>query len=166
MTASSYFDRNYYPYYGRLNGSRGFGAWCTKTKADRTDYLQVDMGNEYSVCAVATQGPKNDNAWTTSYKIHFSSKAVTWNTYTDNNVDRVSLLTHLAFCLSQCLSPLLFSFLICCDFTTMFSDAICQSMTQFIIIQGAPASQTLCSRNVLLDRKSRDIFSVEYSHFL
>lgn len=89
MTASSYFDRNYYPYYGRLNGSRGFGAWCTKTKADRTDYLQVDMGNEYSVCAVATQGPKNDNAWTTSYKIHFSSKAVTWNTYTDNNVDRV-----------------------------------------------------------------------------
>ena len=100
MTASTYYNYNYYPYYGRLNGSRGNGAWCTKTTTDRTDYLQVDMGKEYTVCAVATHGPKNDNAWTTSYKLHFSSNAITWNTYNENNAEKVSSLTHSVFCLS------------------------------------------------------------------
>lgn len=89
MTASTYHSSSYYPYYGRLHGSRGHGTWCTKTTTDRTDYLQVDMGKEYSVCAVATQGHNSGNHWVTNYKLRFSSNAITWNTYNGNNMERV-----------------------------------------------------------------------------
>ena len=131
MKASTFYSEYHYPYYGRLNGSRGHGAWCTKTKTNRTDYLQVDMGNEYSVCSVATQGHKNHGARTTSYKLHFSSNAVTWNTYNENNAERVSSLTHSVFCLSLCAFLLFFlSFVIRCDCTSMCSDTLCNSMTQ------------------------------------
>ena len=97
MTASTFHSKYYYLYYGRLNGSRGRGAWCTKTKTDRTEYPRVDMGNEYSVCAVATQGHKDSRTQTTSYKLHFSSNTITWNTYNENNAERVSSLTHSVF---------------------------------------------------------------------
>ena len=62
MTASTFHDSHYHPSYGRLNGKRGNGGWCTKTPSDRTDYLQVDMGAVSSVCAVATQGIQNSNS--------------------------------------------------------------------------------------------------------
>ena len=89
MTASTYFDSRYYPYYGRLNGYRGYGAWCTKTTTDRTDYLQVDMGAVHSVCAVATQG-QSYSYWITSYKVHLSTDGVTWKSYKENNVEKVT----------------------------------------------------------------------------
>ena len=89
MTASSDAGSNYYPYYGRLNGNRGQGAWCTKTPSDRTDYLQVDLGAVQSVCAVATQGRGLGPHWTTSYKVHLSTHGITWNTYKENNVEKV-----------------------------------------------------------------------------
>ena len=89
MTASSDASSNYYPYYGRLNGNRGKGAWCTKTTSDRTDYLQVDMGTVHSVCAVATQGHRQGSHWTTNYKLHLSTDGITWNTYKENNVEKV-----------------------------------------------------------------------------
>ena len=91
MTASTYFSGVYHPYYGRLNGNRGYGAWCPKTKTDRTDYLQVDMGAVHSVCAVATQGGENGlSETTTSYKVHRSTDGVTWNSYKENNVEKVT----------------------------------------------------------------------------
>ena len=90
MTATSYFDSRYYPYYGRLNENRGEGAWCTKTTTDRTDYLQVDMGAVHSVCAVATQGYSKNSVWTTSYKVHLSKDGVTWNSYKENNIEKVT----------------------------------------------------------------------------
>ena len=62
MTASTYYYSSHYPYYGRLNGSRGNGAWCAKTTTGKTDYLQVDMGVVQSVCAVATQGHRTGTA--------------------------------------------------------------------------------------------------------
>ncbi|XP_020607862.1 lactadherin-like [Orbicella faveolata] len=89
MTASTYYYSVNYPYYGRLNENRGDGAWCTKTKRNRTDYLQVDMGALHTVCAVATQGEKEYTVWTTSYKVHLSTDGVTWNSYKENNVEKV-----------------------------------------------------------------------------
>ena len=89
MTARSFHGSNYYPYYGRLNGGRGRGTWCTRTTTDRTDYLQVDMGEMRSVCAIATQGGIKDSVWTTSYKINLSLDGVTWNTYKENNIEKV-----------------------------------------------------------------------------
>ena len=94
MTASSYYDDDYLAYYGRLNGNRGEGAWCTETKTDRTDYLQVDMGAVHSVCAVATQGLISYSEWTTSYKVHLSADGVTWESYEENNVEKVTKIIY------------------------------------------------------------------------
>ena len=89
MTASTYYSGSYHPYYGRLNENRGNGAWCTKTKTDRTDYLQVDMGAAHCVCAVATQGLRSGSAWITSYKLHLSTDGIIWNAYKENNEEKV-----------------------------------------------------------------------------
>ena len=90
MTASNYYSSGYYPYYGRLNEARGFGGWCPKTeKGPRTDYLQVDLGIVHSVCAVATQGARNIDERTTSYILRMSKDEVTWNTYKENNAEKV-----------------------------------------------------------------------------
>ena len=90
MTASSYYSSSYYPYYGRLNEARGNGGWCPKTQqGPRTDYLQVDLGTVHFVCAVATQGASNINERTTSYILRMSKDGVTWNTYKENNAEKV-----------------------------------------------------------------------------
>ncbi|CAH3028507.1 unnamed protein product, partial [Porites evermanni] len=90
MTASSYHGSSYYPYYGRLNEKRGAGAWCPKTPwIPRTDYLQVDLGTEHFVCAVATQGSSRYNEWLTSYILLMSKDQVTWGTYKENNTEKV-----------------------------------------------------------------------------
>ena len=91
MTASAYADSRYHPHYGRLNENRGDGAWCAMTT---TDYLQVDMGAVHSVCAVATQGVRFLSEWTTSYKVHLSTDGVKWNSYKENNVEKVSRMTY------------------------------------------------------------------------
>lgn len=89
ITASSIYNSEYHAYYGRLNEDRGYRAWCPKTKTDRTDYLQVDMSAVHFVCKVATQRNKRDDIWTTSYKLQFSLDGVRWNTYTENNAEKV-----------------------------------------------------------------------------
>ena len=90
MTASSYYSSSYYPYYGRLNEARGNGGWCPKTQqGPRTGYLQVDLGTVHSVCAVATQGASNIDERTTSYILRMSKDGVTWNTYKENNAEKV-----------------------------------------------------------------------------
>ena len=93
MTASTYYLRYmYYPYYGRLN-NRGRGGWCAKTETDRTDYLQVDTNAVHSVCAVVTQGFIG-GSWITSYKVHLSTDGVTWNSYKENNVEKVTKIIY------------------------------------------------------------------------
>ena len=90
MTANSYYGSSYYPYYGRLNEKRGAGAWCPMTPWNpRTDYLQVDLGTEHSVCAVATQGSSRHYEWLTSYILLMSKDGVTWGTYKENNAEKV-----------------------------------------------------------------------------
>ena len=89
MTASSFHHSTYRPSYGRLNESSGAGGWCSKTKSDRTDYLQVDMGEVRFLCGVATQGLQGSSAWTTSYKLQLSTDGITWNTYKETNIEKV-----------------------------------------------------------------------------
>ena len=84
ITSSSVY-RQYYPYQGRLNGQ---GGWCASTTSNRNDFIQVDMGAVRSVCAVATQG-KTTGSYVESYKLLVSTDGVTWNTYKENNADKV-----------------------------------------------------------------------------
>lgn len=89
MTASSYYNNKYYPYYGRLSGTMGKG-WCPKTRqGPRTDYLQIDMRTVRSVCAVATQGSIKASEWTSSYILRMSIDGETWDTYKQNNAEKV-----------------------------------------------------------------------------
>ncbi len=84
MTASSIYS-DYNPYKGRLNGETG---WCQGTSTISNDYIQVDMGEVRTVCAVATQGKKG-GSYVTSYKLSLSTDGVSWNTYQEGNTDKV-----------------------------------------------------------------------------
>ena len=88
MTATTMYS-GYYPHHGRLNEKRGTKAWSPKTSTDRTDFLQVDMGAVYLVCAVATQGRDGASEWTTTYKLHLSTNQVTWDFYKENKLEKV-----------------------------------------------------------------------------
>ena len=91
MTASSlHSDVTFRSYFGRLNdmGSSGYRAWCPSSVSDRSDFLQIDMGEEYTVCAVATQGDSGGD-YTKSYKLKFSTDGSTWLTYREENVEKV-----------------------------------------------------------------------------
>ena len=78
LTASSYHSSNFKPEYGRLNGGRGDG-WCAGTASGNDEWLQVDLGKLYTVCAVATQGDINGNEWVTTFKLSFSMDGQNWD---------------------------------------------------------------------------------------
>ena len=71
----------------RLNGSRECGVWCSEAN-NKGDYLQVDVMKMYSVCAVATQGSRESDYWTTRYKLHFSTNGATWKSYKENRINK------------------------------------------------------------------------------
>lgn len=97
MTASSFYVDDKYndqPAYGRLHGNRGDG-WCA-SKASGNDWLQVDLGKIFQLCAVATLGDRNyhhADEWVTDFKLSYSSDENTWTNYTDaNDIEVVRLL--------------------------------------------------------------------------
>ncbi|KAL9980070.1 hypothetical protein ACROYT_G008611 [Oculina patagonica] len=84
MTASSQYGDGYQPAYGRLIGDRGDG-WCAKESARDDDWLQVDLGTTFQVCAIASQGDRNGNEWVTDFKLSYSSDGNVWTPYKDAN---------------------------------------------------------------------------------
>ena len=84
LTASSRYGVGYQAAYGRLNGTRGDG-WCAKGARRTDDWLQVYLRKTIQVCAVATQGDRNGNEWTTDFKLSYSSDGNTWTSYKDSN---------------------------------------------------------------------------------
>ena len=89
MTASSIYGVNTLPYYGRLNDTQESG-WQPHTSDDKSDYLQVDLGAQHSVCALATQGNPGGSEWTTQYKVQLSCDGASWSFYPEN--DQVKVL--------------------------------------------------------------------------
>ena len=75
---------------GRLNGD---GAWLPSDNSDPNDYLQIDLGYEFVICAVATQGNANSNDWTTKYKLQLAliDLANNWLTYQEDSIDKVCM---------------------------------------------------------------------------
>ena len=61
---------------GRLNGN---GAWSPSGNSDDNDYLQIDLKDQFFICAVATQG-SSANHWTKKYKLRYSLDNSTWFT--------------------------------------------------------------------------------------
>ncbi|XP_067026815.1 uncharacterized protein [Acropora muricata] len=71
---------------GRLNGA---SAWIPNSNNNNNDYLQIDLGSVYVVCAVATQGNPSANDWTETYKIKTSLDNVNWQWYQENNTVKI-----------------------------------------------------------------------------
>ena len=90
FSASSEFGNRYKASYGRLNGTF---AWSPKGNFNPGDYLQIDLGYEFIICAVATQGSPLHSEWTTKYKIQLSLDGTTVVTYQENNVDKVGIIS-------------------------------------------------------------------------
>ena len=89
MTASDFLEIWFFPYYGRLQGTRGDGGWCPWNRSVKKHYIQVDMGEVRSLCGVATQGAQRYSAWTTSYKLKLSTNGTTWSIYKETNIEKV-----------------------------------------------------------------------------
>ena len=68
--------------YGRLFHVSGFG-WCAGDNS-KSNWLQVDLGKEFYVGAVATQGGARD-FYTTDFKLFYSSDEGTWQGYKNGN---------------------------------------------------------------------------------
>ena len=90
FSASSEANNERGPSAGRLNGDNQ--GWTPETNTNHADYLQIDLQYDYVICAVATQGSFNNDQWTTKYKIKLSLDGVTFNTYKENNTEKVSLI--------------------------------------------------------------------------
>ncbi|XP_068675665.1 cell adhesion molecule DSCAML1-like [Montipora foliosa] len=65
------------------------GAWLPSTERNVSDFLQINLGYEFYICAVATQGKPAADQWTTKYMIHTSLDNVTWMTYKENGTEKV-----------------------------------------------------------------------------
>ena len=87
FTASSSYDSRYRPWTARLGGSQGWGPLSN----DRTNpWLQIDLGNNYFICAIATQGFAGVNEWTTKYKLKLSSDHKVWEYYKEGGTEKAS----------------------------------------------------------------------------
>lgn len=94
MTASSYYSKKYYPYYGRLHHTRGDG-WSAKKSKNPSDWLQVDFGRTSLVCAVATQGDTDGDEWVIDFSLSFSLDETSWEYSKDPDGNKKASLDFL-----------------------------------------------------------------------
>ncbi|XP_068677366.1 uncharacterized protein [Montipora foliosa] len=86
FSASSSLGSSFLPSKGRLNGA---SAWIPSSTNNSNDYLQIDLGSVYFVCAVATQGNPSADEWTKTYKIETSLDNVIWQMYRENDIVKI-----------------------------------------------------------------------------
>ncbi|XP_068725986.1 uncharacterized protein [Montipora capricornis] len=77
---------SFLPSKGRLNGA---SAWIPSSTNNNNDYLQIDLGSVYFVCAVATQGNPSADDWTKTYKVEASLDNANWQMYQENNIVKI-----------------------------------------------------------------------------
>jgi hypothetical protein len=83
LTATSMWNKGHGPQRARLNIARtrsGVGAWCGRHN-NRRQFLQVDIGSQAKVVAIATQGRQDANQWVKSYKISSSKDGIRYKYY-------------------------------------------------------------------------------------
>ncbi|KAK3696537.1 hypothetical protein QZH41_015896 [Actinostola sp. cb2023] len=94
ITASSQLAKSTPPRLARITADpkTNPSSWCASTDVDQ--WLQVDLGHLYYVSGVATQGSYAKRAWVTSYRLSYSKDNVTFSTYKENSLIRVSRNIH------------------------------------------------------------------------
>ena len=90
FTASTTYNSwKFKPWYARLNGNLG---WTPSSKNDvQAEWLQIDFGSSYFICAIATQGSGLHNEYVKKYKLQLSSNNKDWTYYMEGGVDRASI---------------------------------------------------------------------------
>ncbi len=89
ITASSFYNHDYKPEYGRLNKEIGTCAW--QPTAPKNSWFQVDLGQLSTVAGIATQGSCKASAeWTTSYTVSYSTDGKKWMYYQESGKTKVS----------------------------------------------------------------------------
>ena len=89
ITASSSWDEYHSPYLGRLHLDSIYawpnhtGGWTAGTN-DVNQWLQIDLGIEYNITRVATQGRQDLPHWVTKYNLQYSDDGVTFYTCVDD----------------------------------------------------------------------------------
>ena len=86
ITASSQYHSPYQSYNARLNS--GGGSWIPASN-NAHQWLQVDLGKKTEVTGIKTQGRYNAGQWVTSYRVSYSNDGSTFQTYNENNQDKV-----------------------------------------------------------------------------
>ena len=91
LTASSSWDKNHAPSYGRLHFRRAghrVGAWCSRHN-NRLQWFQVYFGRPTRVVKFATQGRQDARQWVTQYYLTFSQDGVHSAEYKENSNRKV-----------------------------------------------------------------------------
>lgn len=86
FSATTHYDNRYVAENARFDSPKG---WGPRTNGDADDYLQIDLGRLYKICAVATRAARLISEWVTRYKLHFSQDNVNWDVYKENNAIKV-----------------------------------------------------------------------------
>ena len=91
ITASSFYNSNYKPAYGRLNRVIGTCAWTSTTRGRTNSWFEVDLGQLAAVKGIATQGSCKAYAeWTTSYTVSYGTNGKKWIYYQESGKKKVS----------------------------------------------------------------------------
>ena len=90
FTATTTYNAEYAPHKSRMSSNR---CWEPTGNTDPNDYLQIDFGTLYKICALSTRASgKGYNEWTEKYKLYFSTDNVKWTVYKENNNEKVKLI--------------------------------------------------------------------------
>ena len=86
MTSSSNHDGRYRAPYGRLNGYRGGGGWCSHKTDSDSEWLQVDIGEIIQACGLVIGGERGTSRlWIKAFKLSYSLDESKWETYLDES---------------------------------------------------------------------------------
>jgi len=77
MTSSSSWNAALATHKGRLYGT---GSWSARVN-NQNQWIQVDLGKEEVVTAIATQGRSNSNQWVKTFSVSSSSDGKTFESY-------------------------------------------------------------------------------------
>uniref|UniRef100_A0A8C7BKF3 Contactin-associated protein-like 4 n=1 Tax=Neovison vison TaxID=452646 RepID=A0A8C7BKF3_NEOVI len=80
FSGSSELSSSHGPGFARLNRRDGAGGWTPRV-SNRSQWLQIDLGDRVVVTAVATQGGYGSSSWVTSYLLMFSDSGRNWKLY-------------------------------------------------------------------------------------
>ena len=94
MLSKSVESKNAYAEYGRLNLASGYG-WCSN-KYRKNKYLggwlQLDLGNTFEICGVATQGGTRPSYRVATFKLLYFNYEEKWRWYLDTDGSQMVML--------------------------------------------------------------------------